>query len=66
MGDGICDCCDGSDEKSSKGIECRNTCKEQNEEYRKEQQAKREKFLKVYIVHIIIGGGNKKVIRPRV
>jgi hypothetical protein len=44
--DGLCDCCDGSDE--AKNV-CPNTCKEENIKYKKEQHAKTLKNAMVAI-----------------
>jgi len=31
VNDGICDCCDGSDEWNNKNVQCKNTCREKAE-----------------------------------
>ena len=47
--DGICDCCDGSDEKDieKKKTDCPNTCEQKHEEYINALEENREKVAKV-------------------
>jgi protein kinase C substrate 80K-H len=42
VNDGLCDCCDGSDENVNENVvACANTCWEEGEEYRKQQDAEK-------------------------